>query len=284
LIGEYDNTGTEIKTYGYKPGSTWTTDPLFMKIGGDYYFYQNDHLGKPQKMTGDNGAVVWSGQYSSFGEATVDAASTITNNLRFPGQYYDEATGLHYNYNRYYDPRLGRYLRADPIGLRRASNNLYVYVYNNVHRFIDELGLYCKRTSKWKRRTVIEEADNKGTFVYSIYKKKWRKIGEYNALPLPTTKGDPDVAELGCGCLWRSEGYVKESWYIKNISFEATFRCGIDECPVKEWEEKQFKEFPIQYPIQEPVESSIESSDNPFVITTPGIPVEGVCLCKPPQV
>jgi YD repeat-containing protein len=50
LIGEYDASGVEIKTYGYKPGSTWTTDPLFMKMGSEYYFYQNDHIGTPQKM------------------------------------------------------------------------------------------------------------------------------------------------------------------------------------------------------------------------------------------
>ena len=70
--------------------------------------YHNDHLGTPQKMTSVNGAVVWNATYSSFGEANVDITSTITNNLRFPGQYEDEETGLHYNYHRYYDPTTGR--------------------------------------------------------------------------------------------------------------------------------------------------------------------------------
>ena len=51
LAGEYDESGAEIKTYGYKSGSTWTTDPLFMKEGSTYYFYHNDHLGTPQKIT-----------------------------------------------------------------------------------------------------------------------------------------------------------------------------------------------------------------------------------------
>ena len=55
--------GNEVKAYGYKPGSLWTTDPLFMKTDGQYYFYHNDHLGTPQKMTDVSGAVVWSAKY-----------------------------------------------------------------------------------------------------------------------------------------------------------------------------------------------------------------------------
>jgi YD repeat-containing protein len=89
LVAEVDAAGNVVKSYGYKPGSTWTTDPLFMKVGGQYYFYQNDHLGTPQKLTAVNGAVVWSAKYSSFGEAAVHPSSTIVNNLRFPGQYFD---------------------------------------------------------------------------------------------------------------------------------------------------------------------------------------------------
>ena len=115
LIGEYDATGTEIKTYGYKPDSMWTTDPIFMKIGTEYYFYQNDHLGTPQMLTGQSGAIVWSADYNSFGEASI-LSSAVENNLRFPGQYYDEETGLHHNWHRYYDPEVGRYLQTDPIG------------------------------------------------------------------------------------------------------------------------------------------------------------------------
>ena len=44
-------------------------------------------------------------------------------NLRFPGQYYDSETGLHYNYFRDYDPSTGRYLQSDPIGIQRDYSN-----------------------------------------------------------------------------------------------------------------------------------------------------------------
>ncbi|MCP4378999.1 MAG: hypothetical protein GY794_22835 [bacterium] len=47
LVAEYDAVGNEIRAYGYKPDSTWTTDPLWLKQHGEYYFYQNDHLGTP---------------------------------------------------------------------------------------------------------------------------------------------------------------------------------------------------------------------------------------------
>jgi RHS repeat-associated protein len=105
----------------------------------------NDHLGTPQKMTDSTGTVVWSADYKPFGEATV-TVSTITNNLRFPGQYFDAETGLHYNYYRDYNPALGRYPQADPVGVlprgsRGGFNHLYAYVNNNPIRFTDPKGL-----------------------------------------------------------------------------------------------------------------------------------------------
>ena len=148
LVAEINPSGTVTKSYGWQPGSTWGTDPLFMAEDSDedgtidYYFYHNDHLGTPQKMTDPSGAVVWSATYSSFGEAHVDPASTVVNNLRFPGQYEDQETGLHYNFHRFYEPSLGKFFRVDPFGLN-GGTNLFAYSQNNPINSFDSYGLKC---------------------------------------------------------------------------------------------------------------------------------------------
>jgi len=68
-------------------------------------------------------------------------------NIRFPGQYDDEETGLHYNRFRYYDPSIGRYVSADPLGQfgggpRNSDTNLYAYVSSNPVNWFDPLGLF----------------------------------------------------------------------------------------------------------------------------------------------
>jgi RHS repeat-associated protein len=64
----------------------------------------------------------------------------IENPLRFPGQYFDAETGLHYNYFRFFDPTTGRYIRPDPIGLA-GGVNMFGYVNANPIRFSDSSGL-----------------------------------------------------------------------------------------------------------------------------------------------
>jgi len=132
----------EIRSYGYLPGTSDSIAPLYMKTNGSYYWYHNDHLGTPQQLADDTGAIVWEARYTGFGKASIET-ETIVSNFRLPGQYYDEETGLHYNGNRYYDPDTGRYLRTDPLGLE-GGLNLYVYALNNPLMFTDPDGMVAR--------------------------------------------------------------------------------------------------------------------------------------------
>ncbi len=121
-------------------------------------------------MTDNTGTIVWRAHYTSFGEADIEV-ETIENNFRFPGQYYDTETGLHYNYFRYYVPNTGRYITPDPIGLY-GGINLYAYAGNNPVNWIDPWGLrglaknyigsnYTAGQNKtWKNITSEERAAN----------------------------------------------------------------------------------------------------------------------------
>jgi RHS repeat-associated protein len=134
LIAETTPAGSLIRAY------VWLDGQLLSMIGanGSVYYFHNDHLGTPQKLTDSTGAIVWSADFLPFGEANV-TVETVENNMRFPGQYFDSETGLHYNYWRYYDPKLGRYLRADPIGLAGGINP-YSFTENNPVNLVDPDG------------------------------------------------------------------------------------------------------------------------------------------------
>ena len=103
------------------------------------YWFVNDHLGTPKMLLDENQEIVWQGTATPSGE-TVITVNTIENDFRFPGQYYDGESGLHYNYYRYYDYSTGRYLIADPIGLN-GGINLFAYANMNPINLTDPFGL-----------------------------------------------------------------------------------------------------------------------------------------------
>ena len=164
LLAETDAGGQTRAEYLYLGN-----EPLALGRSGQLYYYHNDHLGTPQKLTDGAGQVVWSASYRAFGEASIQVRY-VPQNLRFPGQYYDEESGLHYNYFRYYDPSIGRYIQPDPTGILRdysdpqlqiaiqmgliapeglygSLNHLYGYVDQNPINFIDPSGLDSLRAA-----------------------------------------------------------------------------------------------------------------------------------------
>jgi len=128
--------------------STWQYIPIlvvgllqttYLAQAEEIYYYHNDHLGKPEFITDANQKMVWKASRNPFGGEET-ALNIVKSSLRFPGQYYDNETGFHYNWNRYYSPETGRYVSSDPIGLDGGLNT-YLYVYSNPLRFVDPEGL-----------------------------------------------------------------------------------------------------------------------------------------------
>jgi len=154
-----------------------TAIPITVTGGGPSILYlHGDHLGTPRVATNEANVVVWRNPPTTepFGMALPeedpdgDGRPTVIN-LRFPGQYFDRETLLHYNYFRdHYFPDLGRYGQSDPIGLAGGINT-YGYVEGNPLSYTDPLGL--DRWGEETMRVYTDRAANK-TLVFHPSKGK----------------------------------------------------------------------------------------------------------------
>lgn len=117
---------------------------LNLSVFAEIYAVHGDHLGTPIRLTDSAKRIVWSATNRGYGEGIYNAdpdgdGRKVDMPLRYPGQYYDKESGLHYNYFRYYDPTVGRYITSDPIGLAGGINT-YAYVGGNPLKFVDPTG------------------------------------------------------------------------------------------------------------------------------------------------
>ncbi len=108
-------------------------------------------MGTVKELFNPQGDLVWKNNNSLWGKPNKhiesnDPTTTINCNLGFQGQYFDQETGLHYNYHRYYDADMGQYMSPDPIGLLGGLHpQAYVH---NPNGWVDPLGLNpCKKAT-----------------------------------------------------------------------------------------------------------------------------------------
>ena len=122
------------RSYIYERGEPGSFRPLALLDGKGRahacpYYFQLDHLGTPQELTGYGGAIVWSAKYTAHGklrESKRGDGARVEQPLRFQGQYFDAESGLHYNRHRYYHPDFGCFLTPDQL---RSGGGLNPYRY-----------------------------------------------------------------------------------------------------------------------------------------------------------
>ncbi len=133
LIGEYqDNltTTSSANDWLVRQETVWLGDIPIAVIKKptatspvQVYYIHADHLNTPRVIVNSRNTTVWRwDNVHAFGanlafEDPDSNGQAFEYNPRFPGQYLDKETNLHYNYFRYYEPETGRYISPDPIGL-----------------------------------------------------------------------------------------------------------------------------------------------------------------------
>ncbi|WP_217602150.1 RHS repeat-associated core domain-containing protein [Chitinophaga sp. GbtcB8] len=114
--------------------------PVAKIQNGRQYSIVRDHLGTPAAAYNEAGEKVWECRLTIYGKPQALTGSQEFIPFRYPGQYEDEETGLHYNRFRYYDPERGGYISQDPIKLYSNTLNLYGYVHDPLS-WMDPFGL-----------------------------------------------------------------------------------------------------------------------------------------------
>jgi len=136
LLSEYGSTSREYVYLDDIPVANLDTQGTTTSVA----YVTADQLGTPRAITDANSNTVWTWAYpgNPWGEQQPTSNGYVYN-LRFPGQYFDAETGLHYNINRDYDPNSGRYVESDPLGLL-AGSSTYAYVHSNPGIYVDSDG------------------------------------------------------------------------------------------------------------------------------------------------
>jgi RHS repeat-associated protein len=94
-------------------------------------YYHSDPLGSTRLTTSSAASVIFSDNYQPYGS---DNTSKGSETYKFTGKPVSQTTGLYYEYQRWYDPSIGRFISQDPVAGHLSdpqSLNAYIYVENS---------------------------------------------------------------------------------------------------------------------------------------------------------
>ncbi|QKV94102.1 RHS repeat protein [Streptomyces sp. NA02950] len=178
-----------ITTWDYAPDTHQPLTQSDQEPGTTrFHTVVTDPTGTPTELITPDGTLAWQARTTLWGTPLTAPPDATACPLRFPGQYADPETGLHYNHHRYYDPETARYLTPDPLGLAPAPSP-HTYV-PNPHTWQDPLGLKgCK--DKEKRQPRL--SDPMPTGLPKPFVRAYDDIREGNGVPRLDDNGDPKI-------------------------------------------------------------------------------------------
>ena len=117
--------------YARTLGTGTQLDQRRRESGQQTHYFHCDQVGIPKKMTDIHGNLLWYSEYTAWGRLKEETRVTDSayQPFRLQNQYADRETGLHYNFFRYYEPEVGRFMNQDPIELF-GGDNLYHFALN----------------------------------------------------------------------------------------------------------------------------------------------------------
>lgn len=142
---------TNNRTIWYRYDSN--ANLISMTIAGKIYVCMRNAQNDVTELIDRDGNVVVKYTYDSWGnvlkiEGSLADTVGVQNPFRYRGYYFDQETGMYYLKNRYYDPRLRRFICADSLKALKAGEdfggkNLYVYCNGNPVAMLDDEGEFA---------------------------------------------------------------------------------------------------------------------------------------------
>ncbi|MFI0817157.1 DUF6531 domain-containing protein [Streptomyces sp. NPDC021098] len=178
-------------TWDYTPGTHRPLTQTNRDLGTPrFHAVITDLVGTPTELVTPDGELAWQSRTTLWGIPLPTPPSATDCPLRFPGQYADPETGLHYNYFRHYDPETARYVTPDPLGLEPAFNH-HAYI-ENPYTWIDALGLESE-CPKLTRGQKFDRIQDKGDLNEAQLKNLKRFVkGAPAGAEIPTVKKSSD--------------------------------------------------------------------------------------------
>jgi RHS repeat-associated protein len=149
---------------------------------GTHHHYYTDPQGTVLAKTDAQGNVIATYDYAPYGQA-VAGMSGAPDGPGYTAHVNDPETGLVYMQARYYDPAIGRFLSADPVGVSPRDVfgfNRYDYAKNNPILNNDPSGMCADHYENGKCKVIIDPSTPKNESPNKAQKRLEKVLNSYD--------------------------------------------------------------------------------------------------------